>query len=278
MRAASCIRHSRRAGRSCKDAANPLAKRSGERDMAGKIIAITGANGGLGRALAQRFAGEGEDVVLLGRSLAKVGEVADAIGVRAQAVECDVISPAAVEAAFAEIAGRHGRLDVLINNAAVFQPFLIEEASDDQIMRGILTNLAGPIFCARSAIPLMARGGLIINVSSEAVNLPFAHLVIYQSTKAGLERFSLGLHDELKDKGIRSCIVRAGQMFGPGSSADMDAVAGARFHEACLARGLNLMQRGVTMYDSATQLFRSIIDLPADMHVDLASYQAQPRA
>ena len=81
----------------------------------------------------------------------------------------------------------------------------------------------------------------------------------------------------MKDKGIHSTIVRAGQMFGPGSSAEMEPEAGARFHEACLARGLNLFQRGVTMYDSATQLFRNIIDLPADMHVDIASYQAQPR-
>ena len=245
--------------------------------MAGKVIAITGANGGLGRALAQRFAAEGEEVFLLGRTLAKVQEVAEAIGAGARAVQCDVTSPDSVKAAFAEIARTHPRLDVLINNAAIFKPFLIEEASDDQIMSGLLTNLAGPIFCTRSAIPMMTRGSLIIHVSSESVNLPFAHLLIYQSTKAALERFSLGLHDELKDKGIHSTIVRAGQMFGPGSSAEMEPEAGARFHEACLARGLNLFQRGVTMYDSATQLFRNIIDLPVDMHVDIASYQAQPR-
>jgi 3-oxoacyl-[acyl-carrier protein] reductase len=245
--------------------------------MAGKIIAITGANGGLGRALAQRFAADGEVVILLGRRLAKVQEVADAIGERAMAIACDVSSADSVRTAFAAIAGRHRKLDVLINNAAIFRPFLIEEASDDQLLSGILTNLAGPILCARSAIPMMERGGQIINVSSESVNLPFAHLLVYQSTKAGLERFSLGLHDELKDKGIRSTIVRAGQMHGPGSSAEMDPVAGARFHEACLARGLNLMARGVTMYESATQMFRNIIDLPADMHVDIASYQSQPR-
>jgi 3-oxoacyl-[acyl-carrier protein] reductase len=245
--------------------------------MSGKVIAITGANGGLGRALAQRFAAEGEEVILLGRSQAKVQEVADAIGEHAMAVACDVTSTASVKAAFAAIAERYGRLDVLINNAAIFKPFLIEEASDDQLLSGILTNLAGPIFCTRSAIPLMGRGAIIINVSSESVNMPFAHLLIYQSTKAGLERFSLGLHEELKDKGIRSTIVRAGQMYGPGSSAEMDPVAGARFHEACLARGLNLIARGVTMYESATQMFRNIIDLPADMYVDIASYQAQPR-
>lgn len=244
--------------------------------MPGKIIAITGANGGLGRALAQRLAADGEHVVLLGRSLEKVQAVADTIGEGALAIACDVTSAASVKAAFAAIAERHARIDVLINNAAIYQPFLIEEASDEQLLSGILTNLAGPIFCARSAIPMMERGGLIINVSSESVNLPFAHLLIYQSTKAGLERFSLGLHDELKSKGIRSTVVRAGQMYGPGASAEMDPVAGARFHEACLARGLNLRERGVTMYASATEIFRNMIDLPADMYVDVVSYQAQP--
>ena len=244
--------------------------------MSGKVVAITGANGGLGRALAHRFASDGEHVVLLGRSLAKVEQVAQAIGEQASAVECDVTRPGSVRAAFARIADSHGRLDVLINNAAIFQPFLVEEASDDQLLNGILTNLAGPMFCARSAIPLMRRGSLIINVSSESVDLPYAHLLIYQSTKAGLERFSRGLHDELRDRGVRSCIVRAGQMMGPGSSAEMDPGAAQRFHEACLARGLNLMMRGVTQYGSATQLFRNIIDLPADMHVDMVAYQAQP--
>jgi meso-butanediol dehydrogenase / (S,S)-butanediol dehydrogenase / diacetyl reductase len=166
--------------------------------MTGKIIAITGANGGLGRALAQRFAAEGDEVVLLGRSLPKVEEVAGAIGARATAVQCEVTSPASVRDAFARILDQHGRLDVLINNAAIFQPMLIEEATDDHILDGIMTNLAGPILCTRSAIPLMGRGSLIINVSSESVDLPFAHLLIYQSTKAGLERFSRGLHDELE--------------------------------------------------------------------------------
>ncbi|RYE60315.1 MAG: SDR family NAD(P)-dependent oxidoreductase, partial [Oxalobacteraceae bacterium] len=118
----------------------------------------------------------------------------------------------------------------------------------------------------------------IINVSSESVNLPFAHLLIYQATKAGLERFSLGLQDELKDRGIRSTIVRAGQMYGPGMSDEMDPEAAVRFHAACLERGLDLRRRGVTMYANATQIFRNVIDLSPDMHVDVVSYQARPPA
>lgn len=243
--------------------------------MAEKVIVITGANGGLGRALAQRFARDGEKVVLLGRSFAKVKDVADAIGDAALPVECDVTEAASINAAFARIAEVHPRIDVLINNAAIFNPFLIEEASDDQIIKGVLTNLAGPMLCARNAIPMMGSGAMIINVSSESVDLPFPHLIVYQSTKAGLEKFSIKLNQELWDKGIRVAVARAGQMYGPGSSAEMDPVAGARFFEACAKNGLNLIERGISHYDSATQLFRDMIDLPADMHVELVAYQGR---
>ncbi len=243
--------------------------------MTGKVIVITGANGGLGRALAQRFAGEGEKVVLLGRSLDKVQEVASAIGANAMAVACEATSPDSIRAAFAEIAKVHPKIDVLINNAAIFQPSPIEEASDDHILTGILTNLAGPMLCSRSAIPMMERGGLIINISSESVDFPFPYLLVYQSTKAGLEQFSKGLHKELEGQGIRVTTVRAGQMMGPGSSATMDPEMGMRFFQACLARGFNPMERGVTQYDSTLGLFRYLIDLPADMHVEIATYQAR---
>lgn len=245
------------------------------KDASGKVIAITGANGGLGRALAQRFAHDGERVILMGRSMQKVQEIAASIGPRALAVECDVTRPNSIRAAFAMIAQTYPTIDVFINNAGVFHPFLVEEASDEQILDGILTNLAGPILCARSVIPMMKRGGLIINVSSESINVPFAHLLIYQSSKAGLERFSLGLHEELEGRGIRTCIVRAGQMMGPGSSARMEPQAAARFVEASLRRGVDLMKRGTTQYQSATAVFRHLIDLPSDLHLDLVSCHAR---
>ncbi len=240
-----------------------------------KVVVITGANGGLGRALAKMFANSGDNVVLLGRSLAKVEAVASNIGDGAMAVACDVTSPDSVRSAFAEIAKTHPKIDVLINNAAIFQPFLLEEASDNQILDGVLTNLVGPMFVCRSAIPMMEKGGHIINLSSESVEVPFPHLLNYQSTKAGLERFSKGLHQELEEQGIRVTVVRAGQMVGEGSSAEMDPVAATRLFEAATKRGIHLMERGFTMYDSATTLFRNLVDLPADMHVELVAYQAR---
>ena len=75
--------------------------------MANKIIVITGAGVGLGRALARRFVADGEQVVLLGRTEAKVRKVATDLGERAMAVRCDVADPESVRAAFAAIAARH---------------------------------------------------------------------------------------------------------------------------------------------------------------------------
>lgn len=243
--------------------------------MTDKVIVITGANGGLGRALAQRFASDGEKVVLLGRSLAKVQEVAAELGEQALAIECDVTSADSVRAAFAQIAAVHPKIDVLINNAAIFQPFLVEEANDDQIFGPILTNLAGPILCARSAIPVLNRGGHIINLSSESVEEQLPHLTLYQATKGGLERFSHHLNRELESRGIRVTVVRAGQMFGPGSSATMDPVAFQRFFEEGVKRGLNVMQRGTSQYASTLQLFRMLVDLPPDVHVGTIHFQGR---
>jgi meso-butanediol dehydrogenase / (S,S)-butanediol dehydrogenase / diacetyl reductase len=237
-----------------------------------KTIVITGAGVGLGRALARRFAAEGHAVVVLGRTASKVEAVARELGERALAVGCDVASPDSVRAAFAAIAKRHPRIDVLINNAAVFEPFEVAEGSDTQILGAIGTNLAGPILCARAAIPLMGRGGHIINVSSESVKLPFPHLLVYQSTKAGLERFSEGLHTELEPSGIRVTTVRAGQMYEEGKVWNADPQAQMRFAKAALAAGINLRERPIAQFTSVTNVFALLIDLPADLtatHISL---------
>lgn len=243
--------------------------------MTGKTIVITGANGGLGRALAQRFHADGDRVILLGRTLSKVQEVAQALGERASAIACDIADPGSVRSAFSTIAADHGRIDVLINNAAIFQPFLIEEASDTQILDTVLTNLAGPMYCSRSAIPLLRACGHIINLSSESVEVPLPHLLAYEATKAGLERFARGLRDELADQGIRVTVVRAGMMYGPGMSSEMDPVAAGRMFEAAKKMGFDLMTRGATQYESTTEIFRTIIDSPADLHIGTVTYQSR---
>jgi meso-butanediol dehydrogenase/(S,S)-butanediol dehydrogenase/diacetyl reductase len=240
-----------------------------------KVVVITGAGLGLGRALARRLAADGESVVLLGRGFAKVQVVADEIGARAMAIECDVSSPDSVKVAFAAIAERHPKIDVLINNAVFYQPFLIAEATDDQILKTIGTNLVGPVLCVRAAIPQMSRGSHIINVSSEAVAQKFPHLVLYQTSKAGLERFSEGLHHELEPSGIKVTTVRAGSMFEEGKTWDVEPAARMRFAQAAMEAGIKLRERPMSQYTSITKVFRVLIDMPDDVQAAVLTLHAR---
>jgi NAD(P)-dependent dehydrogenase (short-subunit alcohol dehydrogenase family) len=232
-----------------------------------KTIVITGAGVGLGRTLARSFAADGHTVVLLGRTASKVEAAAAEIGERALAIGCDVAQPDSVRAAFARIADRFSKIDVLINNAAFFEPSTIAEASDEHILKTVNTNLCGSMFCARAAIPLMERGGHIINVSSESVEVHFMHLIAYQASKAGLERFSLNLHRELEETGIRVTVVRAGQMMEEGKRWDVDPQAQMAFAKANMEAGLNLMKRPISQFTSTVGVFRMLVDLPPDVHV-----------
>lgn len=240
-----------------------------------KTIVITGAGVGLGRALARRFANEGDHVVLLGRTFSKIKDAADDIGDRALAVKCDVGSPDSVREAFAEIAKTHKTIDVLINNAALFEPFKIADATDDQILNAVITNLAGPMLCVREALPLMVKGSHIINVTSESVDMHFPHLSVYQSTKAGVERFSKSMHQELEGDGIRVTNIRAGQMFEEGKTWDVDPKARKAFGMAAIAAGINLLERPISQFESVTDVFRAVIDLPADLHVAAMNLHAR---
>lgn len=240
-----------------------------------KIIVITGAGAGLGKNLAQRFAADGETVVLLGRTFSKVQAVAAELGDRAMAVECDVASADSVRAAFAKIAERFPKIDVLINNAAVYEPSTVADASDAHIVNTIGINLIGSIFCARSAIPLMGPGGHIINVGSESVDVPFWHLSLYQCSKAGLEQFTVDLRRELEADGIRVTLVRAGQMMEEGKASGWDPEAAMRFARANMEGGVNLMKRPISQFTSVTGIFRAVIDMPADVHMGAVHVSAR---
>jgi NAD(P)-dependent dehydrogenase (short-subunit alcohol dehydrogenase family) len=250
----------------------------------GKVIAITGAGDGLGRALARRFAADGETVILLGRTPAKIEAVADELlqmggGAPHRAIACDVTDPASVRAAFAEIGSAFGRLDVLINNAGVFEPFTLAEVRDDQIASLIGTNLAGPIACSREALPLLKAsagnqlGGHIINVSSETVALQMPLLWLYGGTKAALEYMSEMWAKELARDGVRVTVVRAGQMMDETKTGSAwPAEVAIAFATECAKIGLNLRERPISHYDSATQAFRAVIDTPPDLHIAMVAY------
>jgi meso-butanediol dehydrogenase/(S,S)-butanediol dehydrogenase/diacetyl reductase len=232
-----------------------------------KIIVITGAGSGLGRALARRLGADGHTIVLLGRTPAKIEVVASEVANSSYAVQCDVGNADSVRGAFSRIATRTPTIDVLFNNAAIYQPFLVKDATDTQIESAVMTNLVGPIYCTRAVIPMMRTGGHIINISSETVGLPHAMFSLYQSGKAALERFTDALDAELAPAGIRVTLARAGQMMDADSRPLADGELARRFVEENLKRGLDLRKRPISAFRSVADVLRLLINLPDDVHV-----------
>jgi meso-butanediol dehydrogenase/(S,S)-butanediol dehydrogenase/diacetyl reductase len=241
----------------------------------GKCIVVTGAGSGLGRALARRLAADGNAVILLGRTRATLDAVLAGLGPGAQAIVCDVASSESVHAAFSAIAGQHPKIDVLINNAAIYKPFFVKDATDAQISDALMTNFAGPIYCSRAAIPLMQKGAHIINISSETVTLPHAMFSLYQSSKAGLERFTSALHAELEPDGIRVTLARAGQMMDADSKRPADGELARRFAEENFKRGLDLRTRPISSFNSVAEVLRGLVYLPADVNIPLIGIEAR---
>lgn len=242
-----------------------------------KIIVITGAGDGLGRALARRFVTDGDRVVLLGRTLAKVQAVADELGDAAMAVACDIADPDAVRASFAAIAERHGTIDVLINNAAVYTPAALDSVDDTNIQTTLGTNLAGVIYCAREALPLFNAGGHIINVTTEATPLHMPMHWLYAGTKAAVEHISETWSRELAPQSIRVTIVQCGQMWDETKIASSwPPELSARFHAANLAAGLDLRTRGISHYNHVTDAFRAVVNAAPDMNLNRVEIRARP--
>jgi NAD(P)-dependent dehydrogenase (short-subunit alcohol dehydrogenase family) len=190
--------------------------------LAGKVAVVTGATSGSGRAVARRFVAEGADVVFLARGKERLVEETDALGPRAIPIATDVGDVDSVRAAFAEITERFGKVDVLVNNAAVYRPSFVEHVSDDDIVRQVNTNFLGPVFTCRAAIPLLraAGGGDILNTSSESTLDPFPMLSMYVASKAALEAFSRTLMTEVQDDDIRVTVVVQGTAFDGDGSTD----------------------------------------------------------
>lgn len=180
--------------------------------LEGKIAAVTGATSGSGRAIARRFTQEGATVVMLARGEDRLKELSSEIGASAIGIPTDIGDPDQVRAAFSVVEERFGRLDVLINNAAVYRPCPVERLSDDEILTQVRTNFLGSVYTSRAAIPLMraAGGGDIVNTSSESTLDPFPHLSVYVSTKAALEAFGHVLRSEVEPEGIRVSTVVQG--------------------------------------------------------------------
>jgi NAD(P)-dependent dehydrogenase (short-subunit alcohol dehydrogenase family) len=156
--------------------------------MTAKIALVTGAGSGIGRAVALALAKVGYTVVLSGRRLPQLEEVAREAGSGAIGVTADVTDRASVDALFARIAKDLGRLDLLFNNAGVSAPPTpLEDLPLEQWRSVVDTNLTGAFLCTQAAFRLMKtqkpRGGRIINNGSVSATAPRPRLVAYTASK-----------------------------------------------------------------------------------------------
>lgn len=157
----------------------------------GKVVLITGASRGIGRATALAFLMAGHKVVLVARDAALLAEVAATAPDRALVVVCDVADPEAVDALFARIGARFGRLDVVFNNAGIsLPPTEIADITWEDWRRVVAVNLDGAFLIARGAFGMMraqsSRGGRIINNGSISAQVPRVGSVPYTMTKSAM--------------------------------------------------------------------------------------------
>jgi 3alpha(or 20beta)-hydroxysteroid dehydrogenase len=221
--------------------------------LEGKVAIVTGAARGQGLAEAERFAAEGALVV--------AGDVLDHDG-----IHLDVTSAESWAAAVSHAVGRHGRVDVLVNNAGIHHAAPVHEMAIGDFQRVLDVNLLGPFLGIQAVVPHMPRGGSIINVSSLNGLASQARTAAYTSSKFGLRGLTKTAALDLGPLGIRVNAILPGVIRTPMVAYVVDE------REEQLAAGLPLGRIGEPMDVAGAAVFLasddaawiSGIDLPVD--------------
>lgn len=185
-----------------------------------KVVIITGASSGIGQATAYAFAAEGAKLVLAARREERLQTIAtelQAQGNQSLVVAMDVTKEADRQRLIDETLQTYGRIDILINNAGLARPNLIEAHSPEEIQTLIDVNLHAPIRLIQLALPTMfaQQSGVIFNVSSMGANLHIPMNSIYSAVKAGIGVLSDCLRRELAPKGIFVSVIYPGLVKTP---------------------------------------------------------------
>ena len=185
-----------------------------------KVALITGADSGIGRAVAALFAREGADIAILylceHDDAAKTKEIADKEGRKAITIAGDVGDKQFCEQAVRQTVDRLGRLDILVNNAGEQHPDEdIRDITEEQLKRTFQTNIFGMFFLTQAARPHLTAGAAIINCTSVTMYQGSKELLDYSSTKGAITAFTRSLSENLVGEGIRVNAVAPGPIWTP---------------------------------------------------------------
>jgi 3-oxoacyl-[acyl-carrier protein] reductase len=207
--------------------------------LSGKVAVVTGASKGIGAGIAKALAEAGAAVVV-NYAASKEGAdrvVADisAKGGKAIAVQGDVANSADMTRLAAEAKKAFGRLDVLVNNAGVYQFAPLQEVTEAEFHRMFNTNVLGPLLATQAALPYFGPdGGSIINIGSVASSMNAPTTVVYSATKGAVDTITHVLAKELGPKKIRVNSINPGEVETEGTHAY--GVIGSDFEKQMIAQ------------------------------------------
>lgn len=211
----------------------------GDGKLKGKVALITGADSGIGKAVAIAFAREGADVLISylneDEDAADTAKWVQDAGQRAIVVAGDIKSEEHCKTLVTRAVEELGAIDILVNNAAFQRTYAdIADISADEWDETFRTNIYAPFFLAKAAIPHMKSGSAIINTTSIQSRQPSPQLLAYASTKGAISNFTAGLAEMVAERGIRVNAVAPGPIWTPLIPSTMSADKAAKFGQQTL--------------------------------------------